>query len=119
MKLQNILLHVILPYFIVFSFYALWVAVLILLYHYCRWLFYITSSLSGLLVLYWLLEVICRRIVYKKPPDYHIDFEDEEFGYDYLIQNKHYNSKTMRIIQRFAMKVIDLLEYIPERIGLL
>ena len=108
----------ILPYFIVFSFYALWVAVLILLYHYCRWLFYITSSLSGLLVLYWLLEVICRRIVYKKPPDYHIDFDDEELGYDYLIQYKHYNSKTMRIIQRFAVKVIDLLDYIPERIGL-
>lgn len=47
-----------------------------------------------------------------------MDFEDEEFGYDYLIQYKHYNSKTMRIIQRFAVKVIDLLDYIPERIGL-
>ncbi len=119
MKLQNILLHEILPYFIVFSFYSLWVAVIILLYHYFIWVFYITCTLSGLCVLYWLLLAICCRIVYDKQPDCHPDFDDEELGYDYLIQYKHYNSKTMRIIQRFAVKVINLLEYIPERIGLL
>lgn len=119
MQLQNILLYYILPYLIVGSFCALWVAVIILLYHYCRWLFYITCSLSGLWVLYWLLELICHRIVYGKPSNRRPDFEDEEFGYDYLIMHKHYNSKTMRIIQRFALKVIDLLDYIPERLGLL
>ena len=108
MKLKNVL-----PNLIIGGFFALCVAAIVLLNFFCRWLFYVIISLLVLWILFGLLMSACCDIVYNKQPDYPPDFEDEEFGRDYLIQYKHYNSKTMRIIQRIAEKIINLVNKIP------
>ncbi len=107
MKLQNVL-----PDLIIGGFFALCIAAIVLLYFYCRWLFYIIIFLLVLWILFGLLMSTCCDIVYNKQPDYPPDFEDEEFGRDYLIQYKNYSSKRMRLIQRIAEKIINLVNKI-------
>ncbi len=107
MKSQTVL-----PYLIVIWFSAVAIVLVVLLYLYCRWLFYTVVIPLGAWLFCWLFFIICHRIAFEKSNDSNTDIEDEDLMYDHLILCRTYNSTTMKVIQRFAEKVSGILEHL-------
>lgn len=106
MKSQTIL-----PYLIVGCFYAVVITPVVVLYLYCRWLFYAFVIPLVAWLFCWLLFIVCHHIAFEKPDNSDVTIEDEDLMYDHLILRRTYNSKTMRVIQQFAEKISDILEH--------